>query len=147
MTPFFKDPLRYKSACYIYSGITLILRLYELTLYLVFPDYDECNPANIHIPDCSPNAICLNLEATYNCTCIEGYTGDGINCVGKYLSYIIGVNFCRNRIFQFCALQTLIIGNLGTTNFLFPVPSLINIRFNGYEIQVLFIPIVVYLSY
>ena len=53
---------------------------------MYFTDYDECNPPeNIHIPDCGPNAICTNLESTYNCTCIEGYTGNGINCVGKFL--------------------------------------------------------------
>ncbi|CAB3990733.1 3-oxoacyl-[acyl-carrier- ] synthase, mitochondrial, partial [Paramuricea clavata] len=48
---------------------------------LTFSDYDECNPPeNIHIPDCGPNAMCTNLDSTYNCTCLEGYIGDGVNC-------------------------------------------------------------------
>jgi hypothetical protein len=53
---------------------------------MYFTDYDECNPPeNIHIPDCGPNAICTNLDLTYNCTCLEGYIGNGINCAGKIL--------------------------------------------------------------
>ena len=50
-----------------------------------FIDYDECNPpANIHVPDCGPNAICTNIEATYNCTCLEGYARTGVNCTGEF---------------------------------------------------------------
>ncbi|XP_028415949.1 uncharacterized protein LOC114539510 [Dendronephthya gigantea] len=49
---------------------------------LNFSDYDECNPAeDIHIPDCAEHASCVNLEATYNCSCNEGYTGDGVTCI------------------------------------------------------------------
>jgi len=32
---------------------------------------------------CSPHADCTNTPGNYNCTCIEGYDGDGLNCSGN----------------------------------------------------------------
>jgi hypothetical protein len=50
-----------------------------------FLDYDECHPAKIvHIPDCGPNARCVNLNMTYVCACNEGFENDGSECVSKY---------------------------------------------------------------
>lgn len=39
-------------------------------------DVDECN----HINDCSEHAQCNNTAGSYNCTCKEGYLGDGYTC-------------------------------------------------------------------
>ncbi|XP_015757834.1 PREDICTED: uncharacterized protein LOC107337224 isoform X2 [Acropora digitifera] len=39
-------------------------------------DIDECYAGN----ECSINALCHNLHGSYNCTCKEGYYGDGKNC-------------------------------------------------------------------
>ncbi|XP_015748953.1 PREDICTED: sushi, von Willebrand factor type A, EGF and pentraxin domain-containing protein 1-like isoform X2 [Acropora digitifera] len=39
-------------------------------------DIDECYVGN----ECSANALCQNLHGSYNCTCKEGYYGDGKNC-------------------------------------------------------------------
>ncbi|XP_044181526.1 uncharacterized protein LOC114974438 isoform X3 [Acropora millepora] len=39
-------------------------------------DIDECYAGN----ECSANALCHNLHGSYNCTCKEGYYGDGKNC-------------------------------------------------------------------
>ena len=45
------------------------------------PDNDECSSAN----DCHQNASCHNTKGSYNCTCKDGFEGDGKNCSGKIL--------------------------------------------------------------
>ena len=42
-------------------------------------DVNECTYDNL----CHQNATCVNLIGSYNCTCNEGFIGDGINCNGK----------------------------------------------------------------
>ena len=42
-------------------------------------DIDECKEASTH--DCDVNADCKNRERGYDCTCREGYAGDGRSCV------------------------------------------------------------------
>ncbi|XP_078367167.1 uncharacterized protein LOC144651149 [Oculina patagonica] len=41
------------------------------------PDVDECITGN---HDCDVNANCANTVGGHNCTCKEGYTGDGRSC-------------------------------------------------------------------
>ncbi|XP_068706094.1 uncharacterized protein [Montipora foliosa] len=42
-------------------------------------DVDECSSGK---HNCSTKAVCTNTEGSYNCSCKEGYTGDGRNCSG-----------------------------------------------------------------
>ena len=64
---------------------------------LNFSDIDECYAEN----DCSANALCDNLHGSYNCTCKEGYYGDGKNCTGKASSvFIFSVPFVRRVSFE-----------------------------------------------
>ena len=42
---------------------------------------DECSIEN----DCHQNALCNNTKGSYNCTCKDGFEGDGKNCTGKIL--------------------------------------------------------------
>jgi len=42
-------------------------------------DIDECAVNN---GGCSPIATCINTPGSFACTCLPGYTGDGINCTG-----------------------------------------------------------------
>ena len=32
---------------------------------------------------CHPNSTCIELIGSYNCTCNEGFQGDGVECEGK----------------------------------------------------------------
>ena len=43
---------------------------------------------------CHPNATCIELIGLYNCTCNEGFQGDGVECGGKalYCITIIGMS-------------------------------------------------------
>ena len=49
---------------------------------IVFLDVDECSSGR---HNCSTKAVCTNTEGSYNCTCKEGYTGDGRNCSGELM--------------------------------------------------------------
>ena len=40
-------------------------------------DIDECN-RTIH--NCDENAMCYNIQGSFQCVCLSGYQGDGINC-------------------------------------------------------------------
>ena len=44
-------------------------------------DIDECSIEN----ECHQNATCNNTKGSYNCTCKDGFEGDGKNCTGKIL--------------------------------------------------------------
>ena len=43
-------------------------------------DKDECTDGT---HSCDVNAECNNTPGSYNCACIVGFYGDGINCTGK----------------------------------------------------------------
>ena len=40
---------------------------------------NECEGVN----GCHENAMCSNTDGSYECTCHQGYTGDGRQCEGK----------------------------------------------------------------
>ena len=45
----------------------------------MFIDIDECEMGT---HTCSSNASCTDTDGSFNCTCREGYEGDGFNCTG-----------------------------------------------------------------
>ena len=51
-----------------------------------FLDINEClsNP-------CDLNATCLNTDGIFKCTCNIGYSGNGFNCNGKCVQYILEI--------------------------------------------------------
>ena len=46
-------------------------------------DIDECKGSN---NVCDENANCFNTVGSYNCTCKDGFTGDGHSCSGKIVA-------------------------------------------------------------
>ena len=44
-------------------------------------DINECDDSSHN--NCSENANCTDTIGSYECTCSEGYSGDGISCEGK----------------------------------------------------------------
>ena len=38
------------------------------------------------IDTCDVNATCANTNGSFTCTCNEGYSGNGVNCSGEYLT-------------------------------------------------------------
>ena len=43
----------------------------------VFLDIDECATGK---HNCSVDAVCNNTKGAFNCSCKQGYQGDGRNC-------------------------------------------------------------------
>ena len=56
------------------------------TTFVSDADIDECA---MDTDNCAKNATCLNTPGSFNCTCNEGYTGDGTSCVGKHIPFVI----------------------------------------------------------
>ena len=54
---------------------------------LLSTDNNECEMGT---HDCHMNAKCTNTDGSYNCTCNNGYEGDGVNCTSK-LCVCVGV--------------------------------------------------------
>lgn len=44
-------------------------------------DIDEC-VEEVEDVLCDDNAMCIDTEGSYNCSCDSGYTGDGFTCSG-----------------------------------------------------------------
>ena len=49
-------------------------------LYIIFVDVDECLTS-----PCSNNGACINLNGSFNCTCIPGWSGDHCQTGNPYL--------------------------------------------------------------
>lgn len=53
-------------------------------------DVNECEPGGIndvyrHLAhNCHNDSICTNIKGSFYCTCLSGYTGDGVFCTGKF---------------------------------------------------------------
>ena len=46
-------------------------------------DFDECR---FGATDCDENATCINLDGSFDCTCFDGFIGDGRNCYSNGMS-------------------------------------------------------------
>ena len=51
-------------------------------IYIYSTDIDECSKNN-RPHYCHENATCANTGGSYNCTCNNGYTGNGKSCQGE----------------------------------------------------------------
>ncbi|XP_078351521.1 polycystin family receptor for egg jelly-like isoform X1 [Oculina patagonica] len=49
----------------------------RVELYGCIKDEDECDNGR---HNCSVNAQCYNTFGSFNCTCLQGYSGDGVHC-------------------------------------------------------------------
>ena len=63
---------------------------YYISISFVLLDIDECLSRS-HA--CDVTANCTNTDSSHNCTCKEGYTGDGQSCQG----IITALDFANER--------------------------------------------------
>ena len=47
---------------------------------LIVIDLNECD---LNYDGCDGNATCNDTDGSYECTCNDGYTGDGFSCSGR----------------------------------------------------------------
>ena len=60
---------------------------FETLVEMIFLDIDECVLGN---DNCHSDASCINLKGSFNCTCKDGYRGNGSYCKGShYISFFI----------------------------------------------------------
>ena len=51
-------------------------------MFSVASDVNECTKGT---HNCDVNAACNNTQGSYNCTCKDGFYGDGKTCRGNYI--------------------------------------------------------------
>ena len=67
--------------CILNSHARFVQLFHWIWLGSHFVDIDECTNGT---DTCSPFAVCNNTMGDFNCSCLEGFEGDGFNCTGKY---------------------------------------------------------------
>lgn len=53
-----------------------------LIVCFVLVDVNECE---IGAHNCDMHASCVNVPGSFKCSCKEGWVGNGIKCIGKYM--------------------------------------------------------------
>ena len=57
--------------------------------FLPFLDVNECGLDSLsenhttYVNNCHDDANCTNTKGSFYCTCLNGYSGNGVSCVGK----------------------------------------------------------------
>ena len=51
--------------------------------FLLILDVDECQA---NVDNCDSNAQCNNFNGSFNCTCLQGYMGNGVQCSGRLIT-------------------------------------------------------------
>ena len=60
--------------------IVITIQIFHRNIFFVL-DADECTDGT---HNCDVNgAVCSNTPGSYNCSCKDGFVGDGINCTGN----------------------------------------------------------------
>ena len=54
----------------------------ELPTFICCTDVDECGKGT---HGCHGNATCSNVIGSYNCSCEDGFSGDGFHCDGRFI--------------------------------------------------------------
>ena len=61
-----------------------------------FIDIDECE--NDELNECDANALCTNTKGSYDCSCRDGYQGDGRTCTGMDRDSVLKVTLLLGNV-------------------------------------------------
>lgn len=48
--------------------------------------YSAFSLCDFGLDDCDVNALCIDRDGGFDCTCITGYSGNGTHCDGKIIT-------------------------------------------------------------
>ena len=65
----------------------------DLPFVVLYTDIDECL---IGTQDCDVHGFCNDTDGSYNCTCLQGYEGDGFNCSSNISTLYVAILMVRN---------------------------------------------------
>lgn len=74
-----------------------------MLIFFSLTDVNECEPDEISeaykylAHNCHNDSECTNTNGSFYCTCLEGYSGDGVLCTGKLNKELDNVH---NRIMK-----------------------------------------------
>ena len=54
----------------------------KLCMLIYLSGSADINECELEIHTCNPNANCADTDGSFNCTCGEGFEGNGFNCTG-----------------------------------------------------------------
>lgn len=82
-----------------------------LAIVFFSTDVNECSPSSLsseyqHLGNiCHDDANCTNTKGSYYCTCLVGYSGDGVTCQGEiFLSLFLIATSFKTGLLSFDAL-------------------------------------------
>ena len=61
-------------------------------MYLIVSDIVECATG---ADNCDTNAVCINTPGGFTCSCNQGYTGEGVTCMGESFSQCFFLGLAR----------------------------------------------------
>ena len=76
----------------------MINLIYELKCCFFYTDIKECSQTP---KPCHQNAACTELQGSFNCSCNQGYNGNGTYCKG-WLCYEYSHEFIKNTYSMRC---------------------------------------------
>ena len=82
-----------------HDGQNMKNELYSNDILFTVSDIDECIDGTHR---CDVNAECNNIQGSYNCSCKDGFHGNGTNCTGNYpkLFYMsVNTNIHSNNLY------------------------------------------------
>lgn len=80
-------------------------------------DVDECE---INAHNCAIHANCVNTPGSFQCSCKEGWVGNGVTCVGKYHVHHLCLRrqreeeSCYSAVFSKCIFSKFILKTIFT---------------------------------
>ena len=69
---------------------SITVRFWSYHVLLCVVDIHECNNET---DGCSDNATCTNIVGSYVCMCLDGFTGDGLNCSGGCRDFLTNLQY------------------------------------------------------
>ena len=81
------------------NGQNMKNELYSNDIIFAVSDIDECTDGT---HDCDVNAECNNTQGSHNCTCKDGFHGNGTNCAGNFLLIFFELLLCDYYIYLRC---------------------------------------------